>query len=120
MGAQVDICDTDEVAVQSAQDNFTLNNIDFHEAWIGSAHNTKNQYDVVVANIIADVLVMIHKDLKNRVKAGGILILSGIIDKYLDKVKEKFQDFELIQNLQNKEWHTLILKKDPDVTSQQK
>ncbi len=111
MGAQVDICDTDEVAVQSAQDNFTLNNIDFHEAWIGSAHNTQNQYDVVVANIIADVLVMIHKDLKNRVKVGGILILSGIIDKYLDKVKEKFQDFELIQNLQNKEWHTLILKR---------
>jgi len=111
MGAQVDICDTDEVAVQSAQDNFTLNNIDFHEAWIGSAHNTRNQYDIVVANIIADVLVMIHKDLKNCVKVGGILILSGIIDKYLDKVKEKFQDFELIENLQNKEWHTLILKR---------
>lgn len=111
LGAVVDICDTDEVAIHSAQDNFTLNNIDFHEAWTGSAHNTQKEYDIVVANIIADVLMMIHKDLKKSVKVGGILILSGIIDKYIDKVKEKFQDFELVENIQNKEWHTLVLKR---------
>ncbi len=111
LGAQVDICDTDEIAVKSAQENFTLNSIDFHEAWIGSAHESTKAYDVVVANIIADVLLILHKDLKKSVKLGGILILSGIIDKYIDKVKEKYKDFELIENLQNKEWHTLILKR---------
>jgi len=111
LGAQVDICDTDDVAVQSAEDNFTLNNIDFHEAWVGSAHNVSKTYDVVVANIIADVLIMIHKDLKNAVKLGGILILSGIIDKYIDKVQEKFKDFETVEILQNKEWYTLVLKR---------
>jgi ribosomal protein L11 methyltransferase len=111
MGAKVDICDTDEIAVKSAEDNFTLNNIDFHESWVGSAHNSTNTYDIVVANIIADVLLMIHKDLKKSVKLGGILILSGIIDKYIDKVKDKYQDFELLENLQNKEWHTLIFKR---------
>ena len=111
LGAKVDICDTDEVAVISAQDNFTLNSIDFNEAWIGSVHNSTKEYDVVVANIIADVLQMLHKDLKKSVKLGGILILSGIIDKYIEDVKEKYKDFDILENLQNKEWHTLILKR---------
>ncbi len=111
-GAQVDICDTDEVAVESAKDNFTLNSVDFHESWIGSAHNSSDTYDVVTANIIADVLLMIHKDLKARVAEGGILILSGIIDKYVDKVEEKYQDFATVEKIQNKEWYTLVLKRN--------
>jgi ribosomal protein L11 methyltransferase len=111
LGAKVDICDTDEIAVESARDNFTLNNVDFTESWIGSAVHAKKQYDIVTANIIADVLMMIHKDLKNALKDGGILILSGIIDKYVDDVLDKFQDFETLQKIQNKEWYTLVLKR---------
>jgi ribosomal protein L11 methyltransferase len=56
--------------------------------------------------------MMIHKDLKARVKEGGILILSGIIDKYVDKVEEKYQDFETIEKIQNKEWYTLVFKRN--------
>ncbi len=111
LGAKVDICDTDEVAVESAKENFTLNNIDFINCWIGSANSADKEYNVVVANIIADILLMISKDLKKRVKFGGILILSGIIDKYIDNVKDKFKEFEIIENIQNKEWHTLVLKR---------
>ena len=111
LGAKVDICDTDEVAVESAQDNFTQNSVDFTDSWIGSAVHTKKHYNVVTANIIADVLMMIHKDLKSTVRDGGILILSGIIDKYVDDVLEKFQDFETLEKIKNKEWYTLVLKR---------
>ncbi len=111
LGAKVDICDTDEVAVESAHDNFTRNSVDFTESWIGSAAHTSKRYDIVTANIIADVLMMIHSDLKNSVREGGILILSGIIDKYVDDVLDKFQDFETLQKIQNKEWYTLVLKR---------
>lgn len=110
-GAKVDICDTDEVAVLSAQENFTRNAVDFSESWIGSAHNTAKRYDIVTANIIADVLLMLHRDLKSRVDVGGILILSGIIDKYIDEVEAKYQDFETLDKIQNKEWYTLVLKR---------
>ena len=110
-GAVVDICDTDEIAIESAHENFTLNSVDFCESWVGSAHNTRKQYDIVTANIIADVLLMIHKDLRARVNMGGILILSGIIDKYIDKVEEKYQDFETVKKIQNQEWFTLVLKR---------
>ncbi len=116
LGAQVDICDTDEIAVESARENFTLNGVDYAESWVGSAAHTSDRYDIVTANIIADVLVMIHNDLRARVKEGGILILSGIIDKYIDKVLDKFQDFATVEKIQNREWYTLILKKEPNVT----
>jgi len=111
LGAKVDICDTDEIAVKSAKENFRLNDMDFVNCWVGSANDTTNRYDVVAANIIADIILMIGKDLKKRVKFGGILILSGIIDKYIDNVKDKFKEFEIIENIQNKEWHTLVLKR---------
>ncbi len=110
-GAIVDICDTDDVATQSAKDNFTLNNSTINASWTGSANKTKNEYDIVIANIIADVIIIIEKELKHRVKSGGILILSGIIDKYFDKVIEKFKDFEKIEIIKKDEWYTLVLRK---------
>ena len=76
--ALVDICDTDEVALKSSSTNFALNNVAFGNSWVGSASMATKEYDVVLANIIADVLIMISKDLKNNLKQGGYLILSGI------------------------------------------
>jgi len=110
-GAIVDICDTDELAVESAKENFSLNHTNFNKAWVGSANDAKESYDLVIANIIADIIIMINSDLKKSVKERGNLILSGIIDKYFDKVKKKFSDFELVKHIEKGEWHTLMLKK---------
>ena len=110
-GAIVDICDTDEVAVESAKENFSLNHAHIHKAWIGSANGAQKEYDIVIANIIADVILIINKDLKIAVKPNGILILSGIIDKYFHKVQEKFSDFTILENIEKGEWHTLVLQR---------
>ena len=110
-GAIVDICDTDDVAVESAKENFTLNNAQIHQAWVGSANATQKAYDIVIANIIADVIIIINKDLKAAVKPDGILILSGIIDKYLDKVEEKFSDFITVEKIEKEQWYTLVLQR---------
>ncbi len=109
--AIVDICDTDEVAVESAKENFTLNNAQIHKSWIGSANGVQKEYDIVIANIIADVILIINKDLKTAVKPNGILILSGIIDKYFHKIEEKFSDFTTLENIEKGEWHTLVLQR---------
>jgi ribosomal protein L11 methyltransferase len=108
-GAIVDLCDTDELAVKSAKENFELNNVKYNDIWVGSAANTDKKYDVVVANIIADILIFIANDLKQRVNA--YLILSGIIDKYKEKVLDKYKDFELVEEIPENEWVTLVLKK---------
>ena len=52
------------------------------------------KYDVVIANIVADVLVMIANDLKKCLNENGILIISGILDKHINKVLNKFKDLE--------------------------
>jgi len=109
LGAEVDACDTDPLAVESAIKNFELNNAKYRNIFLGSAKDSNKEYDIVVANIIADVLVFIADDLKKRVK--DILILSGIIDKYKDRVLNKYKDFELVEEIKDNEWVTLVLRK---------
>ncbi len=111
LGANVDLCDSDELSIKSAEKNFDLNKTAYNDIWIGSANGTEKSYDIVVANIVADILIMISKDLKSRVKKDGSLILSGILDKYLDNVLDKFDNFELKEIIKKKEWRTLHLKR---------
>lgn len=110
IGVDVSMCDTDPLAVSSAKENFEKNGATFQEAWVGSATLSQKTYDIVVANIIADVLIMIHNDLKKR--TDNLLILSGIIDKYKQRVLDKFTAFTLVETIEENEWVTLILKKD--------
>ncbi len=64
-----------------------------------------------MANIVADVLTFIANDLKGVLKESGVLILSGILDKYESKVLKFYQDFEILERIAQDEWVTLILKK---------
>ena len=111
LGANVDICDTDIVAVNDAIKNFESNNSKVNEYWEGSANTTKKIYDVVIANIVADVLSMIAKDLKKITKDEGIIILSGIMEQHKQKVLNKFKDCIILDEIQQNEWVTLIVKK---------
>jgi len=111
LGAIVDICDTDIVAVEDAIKNFETNNVNANKYWEGSANTTKEKYDVVIANIVADVLTMIASDLKKITKDSGTIILSGIMEQHKQKVLKKFQDCELLEEIQQNEWVTLIVKK---------
>ena len=111
LGAVVDICDTDIVAVNDAVKNFESNDAQINEYWEGSANTTKKTYDVVIANIVADVLVMIARDIKKITKENGIIILSGIMEQHKQKVLNKFNDCEILEEIQQNEWVTLIVKK---------
>jgi len=110
LGAVVDACDTDPLAVDSAKENYELNGSKYRNIWTGSANKSSQKYDVVVANIIADVLIFIYKDLEKV--SGNTLILSGIIDKYKDKVIDKYsKSFEIVESIEKNEWVTLILQR---------
>jgi ribosomal protein L11 methyltransferase len=111
LGAVVDACDTDPISVQNSIENANLNNLKFANIWEGSCSDTTKQYDVVVANIVADVLTFIANDLKKALKDDGILILSGILDKYETKVLAFYKDFEIVERMATDEWVTLILKR---------
>jgi ribosomal protein L11 methyltransferase len=112
MGAIVDACDSDEISVANTEENFAQNKLSLRALWNGSASKATEKYDVVIANIVADVLVFIAKDLKNILKPDATLILSGILDKYEDKVLKAYSDCAVIQKLPQDEWVTLILKEE--------
>ncbi|RTI97111.1 50S ribosomal protein L11 methyltransferase [Campylobacter jejuni] len=109
-GCNVEICDTDELAIDSSLENARLNDVDFHKTWCGSIDKANGLYNLIVANIIADVILILEKDIKNHLEDNAILILSGILDKYSTRIKEKFQDLELIDEMQINEWCSFVYK----------
>ena len=111
IGAIVDACDTDGISVENTKENAALNEVKFSNLWEGSCSASSKKYNVVVANIVADVLTFIAKDLKNALKNDGILILSGILDKHEKKVLGFYKELELLERIAEDEWVTLVLKK---------
>ncbi len=112
LGANVELCDTDPLSVESCKENFELNEENYDKLWEGSIDKAENTYDIVIANIIADVLRFIAKDLKSACKDEGLLILSGILDKKEDLVVESFKELTLVNRTLKDEWVTLVYKKE--------
>jgi len=111
VGAVVDSCDTDPLAIENTKKNFLLNNSSLRNIWEGSIASAKDTYNVVVANIVADVLCMIEKDLKKSIKDNGLLILSGILDTKENLVDEVFSNLVLLETIAKNEWRTKIYRK---------
>lgn len=110
LGAKVDACDTDPISVENSLVNAELNGLEYSNIWEGSSSLTDKKYDIVVANIVADVLTFIAKDLKKALKDDAILVLSGILDKYESKVLNFYKDCDVVEKITQDEWVTLILK----------
>lgn len=111
LGCVTDACDTDEQAVQSSQKNAELNGVKFDQIWTGSVANLDKKYDVVVANIIADVILMLKNDLINLLKEGSYLVLAGVLDKYETRILEAFSSLKLIENQTKNEWKSFVFQK---------
>ncbi|MFQ6341504.1 50S ribosomal protein L11 methyltransferase [Campylobacter sp. VTCC 70190] len=110
LACRVEICDTDELAIASSLENAKLNAVNFDKAWCGSINKASGLYDLIVANIIADVILILEKDIKKHLEDNAILILAGILDKYATRIKEKFKDLELVDTLQINEWCAFVYK----------
>ncbi len=111
-GGEVWCCDTDEMAVNATKNNAQKNNLILDKVFLGTLDkiaNKKGYFDVVVANILADIIVALPLD--SYVKDGGVLILSGILEKHTKKVLDKFKNLELLTQNNHEEWVTLTLKK---------
>lgn len=111
LGAVADVCDTDPLAIEESQKNFALNALPLRSAWVGSASKANQKYDIVLANIVADVLEIISQDLQKCLKEDSILILSGILATKKDKILKKYRDLTLIEEMENNEWVSLVMQK---------
>ncbi len=75
-------CDIDQLAVEVARRNAELNGLETRTAYAAGdlLSVVKGQYPIVVANIVADVILTLLKDLHEVLLPGGLFIASGIID----------------------------------------
>lgn len=116
LGAKkVFMTDIDYVAVKSAAHNCEINGVsDKCEVCLNNLLDDKNVVgDLVLANITADVLLILAEELPQRVKGGGTLIMSGIIKSRVDEVVKKYTSigFTLEKRRDEGEWIALVMKK---------
>ncbi|HER9584745.1 TPA: 50S ribosomal protein L11 methyltransferase [Streptococcus pyogenes] len=112
--------DLDDVAVRVAQENIDLNQgtDNIHVAAGDLLKGVSQEADVIVANILADILVLLTDDAYRLVKKEGYLILSGIISEKLDMVLEAAfsAGFFLETHMVQGEWNALVFKKTDDIS----
>ena len=116
LGAKkVVMTDIDYVAVKSAKHNCEINGVaDKCEVDLNNLLDDKNiTGDLVLANITADVLLILSESIPSHVKNGGVLIMSGIIKSRVNEVIDRYSaiDFELVQRKDEGEWIALVMKK---------
>lgn len=71
-------------------------------------------WDVAVANILADVILLLQQEIAVHLKKGGIWITSGIIDMKEEAVREAFLSnpaFELLETTRQGEWVSFTVRK---------
>ena len=120
LGAKVSACDTDEQAVAATKQNAEKNSVRIDKIWLGSVSSLSEQsssaaaqpqFDLIVANIIADVILILSADLKKALKLGGKLVLSGILEKYKDRIEQVFSDLNFVQMKKQNEWLSFVYER---------
>ena len=106
------MCDIDMQAVEFAKKNAELNCV---EAEIECADLIEGERvaDFIIANITADILMRLSKDIGKHLRNGGQIVLSGIIDTRLDEVIKCYENagYEVVKRLQQDDWRALLLKR---------
>jgi ribosomal protein L11 methyltransferase len=107
--------DLDEVAVKVSEENVEENNVsDIVEVKYGNLMDVvSDKADIVVANIMADIIKILAKDVKNFLKEDGVFISSGIILDKIEEVKSALVEnkFEVIDVKTQGEWSAIVSKK---------
>ena len=88
--------DIDPLAVKTARENGLENGFSApqYEVLCGNlATDVKGKFDVVVANIVADVIILFCKDVGRFLNDGGVFITSGIIDTREQDVLDAFRQY---------------------------
>lgn len=108
--------DIDELAVEATKENLELNSIssDIARVYLGDLISVvkDKQFDVVVANILADVILLLLRDIFKVVKKDGLIIFSGIIEDKLPEIIKQVEEkgLKILEIKKDKEWRALLIK----------
>lgn len=117
LGAKkADGVDIDPVAVKVAKENAEINGMQHKTNYIlgDLCDKITDKYDVVCANIVADVIISLLSNVENFMKDGSVFLCSGIIDIREGDVKAAFgkYGYEIIDEAECENWRAFAVKKN--------
>lgn len=110
-------CDIDEDVIDVAKENARKNLHNDAESVcfeLNTADKIQEKFDFVCANILHNVLSEIMGDLKNIMKSGALMSLSGILDEKKPVVLEaiKRENLEIIEEIHQDQWTSFVVRKE--------
>lgn len=116
--------DLDENAITAVGENMEANDISSESFTViqGNIIDDKQvqdqvgyeSYDLAVANILADVIIPLQREIAVHLKTGGIFITSGIINTKEQAVLDAFKEnpaFELVEVTRQNDWVSITVRK---------
>lgn len=116
--------DVDPVCMEAVRENFKVNGLLGQEEhfYVGNLIEDaglqekvgRECYDIVVANILADIIIPLTPVIPDRMKPGGIYITSGIIDFKEKSVAEAIEKagLEILEVTRQNEWVSITTRKN--------
>lgn len=121
LGAEVQaVVDIDENCLRTAQENAEKNHVSIGQSYCGDAlcdaglaDALGGEYDVIVANIVADVIIGMAPMFADKLRAGGTLICSGILSQRADEVERALAQngFATCERAQKGDWVRFTVQK---------
>ena len=114
-------CDVDPTCVSVAYENAALNGVDRERYTVRAGDVTADRelarefgggYDVVVANIVADVIIALSTKVRPLLRPDGRFLCSGVIDDRAAEVKAKLMDagWEILEENSSEGWFAYLCK----------
>ncbi len=106
--------DIDPVAVKVARENVSDNDVTNVECGVSDLLKgvKAGKYDVITANIVADIIIRLLPDIGNFMHEKTMLVISGIIDERCDDVYKSINEnnFEIVDEIHENGWCAISLK----------
>ena len=105
--------DIDELAVKTARENAKINNVDskFNAVCGNLTEKIFGKFDIIVANIVADVIIELNKSVKNYMNENSVYLMSGIIEPYKNNVLRSLAaEFNILDTKIENGWVAIAAK----------
>lgn len=112
------VLDNDEQAIKTAEENLSYNfmadeqNVSFKVNSL--LDDIDETFDILLANIVASVIMLLSEDGYQKLNAGGLLFTSGIIEAMWQETNEKLESvgFKLLKNITEDGWVAAVYRKE--------
>ena len=105
--------DTDILAIDAARNNVIINQVPDVEIKEGSLYELQETFEVIAANLISGVLVLLAPALSVHMRPGGIAMLSGILFGQEDEVIKAMEQagLTLREQYRDGKWLSLVMER---------